>query len=317
MKNSQEYAIYFLWLKTKKGIFMTAYETISKPVSKFVKVKNSSMHYLEAGEGKPFLFIHGNPTSSFLWRNIIIRVKAKCIAVDLIGMGESSKPDLDYSFKNHYEYLEEFILKLGFETFSLVIHDWGAALGFYYALNNPEKINSIVFMEPMLFPIPNIEDLKGDVGEFFKNVRNPEIGYEMIINQNFFIEKMLPGMTKKGIDNAKLEVYRKPYIEKDHRKPLLKWPLEVPIAGEPKENEMILNNIIQNLQNGKLSNIPKLLLYVKPGAIMPLELVDMCKNTFGNLQTKFIGEGLHFIQEDLPNEISTEINEWIEKNQEF
>ena len=281
--------------------------------SKYMEIRGEKIHYVDVGEGKPVLFIHGNPTSSYIWRNIIPGIPGRRIALDLIGMGRSSKPDIDYSFEQHYQFVEEFILSLELRDIHLVIHDWGAALGFEFAKNHPEKVRKITFMEPLLFPIPSMDDLTGDVGEFFKNVRDPKIGPEMIIEQNFFIEKMLPAMVRRELDEDTLRHYREPYLEKKARKPLLVWPLEVPISGEPMTTQGILSDLIGSLKDGSLSLIDKQLLYVEPGAMMPPHMAEYCKGEFPNLQVKYVGEGLHFIQEDNPHEIAKAIAEFAEE----
>ncbi len=281
--------------------------------SRFLEVRGEKMHYVDVGEGNPVLFIHGNPTSSYIWRNIIPGIQGRRIALDLIGMGKSSKPDIDYTFEQHYQFVEEFIMNLDLKDIHLVVHDWGAALGFEYAKNNPERIRKITFMEPLLFPIPSMDDLKGDVGEFFKNVRDPKMGPEMIIEQNFFVEKMLPAMVRRELDEDTLDHYRQPYLEKKARKPLLVWPLEVPIGGEPLTTQAILSGLVDSLKNGSLSAINKQLLYVKPGAMMPPHMAEYCKKEFPNLQIKYVGEGLHFIQEDHPHEIAKAIVEFAEE----
>ena len=293
--------------------YMSVDKTISSEFafeSKFLEVRGEKIHYVDVGEGKTVLFIHGNPTSSYIWRNIIPDVLGRRIALDLIGMGKSSKPVIDYSFEQHYQFVEEFIMGLGLEDIHLVIHDWGAALGFEFARRHPERIRKITFMEPLLFPVPSIDDLTGDVGEFFKNVRDPEIGPEMIIEQNFFVERMLPAMVKRELDEDTLAHYRQPYLEKKARKPLLVWPLEVPIGGEPITTQDILSSLLDSLRQGSLSTIEKQLIYATPGAMMPPHMAEFCKAEFPNLQIRSIGEGLHFIQEDHPHEIAKAITEF-------
>lgn len=161
------------------------------------------MHYVDEGTGDPILFLHGNPTSSYLWRNIIPHLadKGRCIAPDLIGMGKSDKPDLDYRFVDHAAYLDAFIESLGLENITLVMHDWGSALGFHYARRHPEKIKAIAFMEAVVMPIPNLEAL-GEHRESFEAFRTPGVGESLIIEQNVFVEQVLPGTIVQQIINA-------------------------------------------------------------------------------------------------------------------
>lgn len=182
----------------------------------YVQVKGSRMHYVDEGEGDPILFLHGNPTSSYLWRNIIpyATLHGRTIALDLIGMGKSGKPDIDYRFENHAEYLEAFIDELKLANITLVVHDWGSALGMDFARRNPERVKGIVFMEaivPPAMPIPSYEAMGGG-GEFFRNVRTPGVGEEMILQNNMFVEVVLPEMgTVRKLTDAERQAYRAPY----------------------------------------------------------------------------------------------------------
>ncbi len=277
--------------------------------SQYIKINNSNIHYLETGTGDPILFIHGNPTSSYLWRNIIPKVSkfGRCIALDLIGMGKSDKPDLEYRFIDHYKYLEEFINRLGLKNITLVLHDWGSALGLHYFDLNESNIKGIVFMEAIIKTHKDYDSMGSD-GEFFKELRDPIIGKQKIIYENFFIEVVLQGGIIRKLTDIELNYYRKPYLKKENRKPILMWPNEVSIAGIPENTTGIIKNYMEKLYNSKL---PKLLLYGEPGALIKKEEIRMLRDRCSNLTIQNIGQGIHFLQEDNPENITAEITKWM------
>ena len=277
--------------------------------SKFVEVRGSNMHYVEQGEGDPVLFLHGNPTSSYLWRNVIPHVSghARCIAPDLIGMGKSDKPDLEYRFFEHANYIEDFIDALGLSNITLVIHDWGSGLGFHYAALHPEKIKAIAFMEAIVLPVPSWDTFASDFREIFQSFRTEKVGWDLIVNKNFFIEKILPNGVVRELSEEEMNVYRQPYLEPETRKPLWRWPNEIPIGGEPSDvNEAVLK------YNSKLVewDIPKLLFYAEPGAILQKPAVEWCEINLKNLTSINLGEGLHYLQEDHPHAIGEALSDW-------
>ena len=281
--------------------------------SRYVTVLDSQMHYIDEGSGDVVLFIHGNPTSSYLWRNIIPHVSddARVIAVDLIGMGKSDKPDIDYSYDDHYRYLTGFINELDLKNITLVIHDWGSGLGFNYAANNPENIKGIAFMEALLMPMPGYDAMpSSEIAETFQNFRTPGIGEELIMNQNVFIEQMLPGMITRELTEEEMDNYRQPYPTPESRKPIWKWPNEVPIGGEPKHTHNIVTSYNQWLQT---TDTPMLMLYATPGALGNEMAVQWAESNISNLKTVHIGEGFHFIQEDNPDAIGKAISEWYQE----
>ncbi len=277
--------------------------------SKFLEVRGSKMHYVEQGEGDPILFLHGNPTSSYLWRNVIPHVSGhgRCIAPDLIGMGKSDKPDLEYRFFEHANYVEDFIDALGLSNITLVIHDWGSGLGFHYAALQPDKIKAIAFMEAIVLPVPSWDTFSSDFKEIFQSFRTEKVGWDLIVNQNFFVEKILPSGVVRGLTEEEMNVYREPYLEPETRKPLWRWPNEIPIEGEPSDvNEAVLK------YNAKLVewDIPKLLFYAEPGALLAKPAVEWCEVNLKNLTSINLGKGLHYLQEDHPHAIGEALAEW-------
>lgn len=281
--------------------------------SKFITIKESKIHYIDEGDqnADPVLFLHGNPTSSYLWRNIIpyLTSKARCIAPDLIGMGKSDKPNIDYRFIDHVKYVEGFIEKLELKNLTLVIHDWGSGLGFHYATRNMKNVKAIVFMEAILAPVPSWESMPEPIRKMFQMYRSDK-GQELIINRNFFVERTLPGGIVRKLSDDEMNYYREPFLEPKSRKPLWRWPNEVPIDGHPADVVKIVTAYNKKLQRW---NVPKLLFYASPGAIFPVTLVKWCQKRFSNLISIDIGHGLHFIQEDKPHLIGKEIANWYNK----
>ena len=279
--------------------------------SKYIKVEESKMHYIDVGRGDPILFLHGNPTSSYLWRNIIpyLEPNARCIAPDLIGMGKSDKPDIDYTFENHYHYLEQFIAKLDLKNITLVIHDWGSGLGFHYANNHRDNIKGIAFMEAMVKPLV-WTDLPKKQRKPFKMMRTSFIGWLLISVGNMFVKKMIPDLTVRKLSKEEFEQYLKPYPTISSRKPVRVWPREVPIDGKPRR---VHEKIAAYDEWLKQSDIPKLCFYAHPGAIIREEGVEYIKKNFPNTKMVDIGEGIHFVQEDNPHLIGKEIADWYQK----
>jgi haloalkane dehalogenase len=278
--------------------------------SNFVEVHGSKIHYVDEGSGKPILFLHGNATSSYLWRNIIPHLTdiARCIAPDLIGMGRSDKPDIDYRFFDHAKYVEGFIEKTKLKDITLVLHDWGSGLGFYYAMRNENNVTGIVFMEAILMPISSWELFPSDVRKIFQNFRTPELGWDMIVNQNFFIEQVLRNYgAVRTFSEEELRHYREPFQRPEYRKPLWRWPNEIPIEGTPTDVVRIVEDYNTWLQK---STIPKLLIYGEPGALMSKPVIDWCMKNLSNLKTVNIGAGIHYLQEDNPHAIGLEIAKW-------
>jgi haloalkane dehalogenase len=280
--------------------------------SHYVEVLGSQMHYIDEGEGDPILFIHGNPTSSYLWRNIIPHVEpyGRAIAVDLIGMGRSDKPDIDYRFVDHAKYLQAFIEKLDLKNITLVIHDWGSALGFNYAMKNQDNIKGIAFMEAFLKPL-TWDTFPQEAKDIFQKFRTPKVGYELIVNQNFFVEKAMPSAMIRNLTEEEMSHYREPFMTVESRKPVWVWPNEIPIDGKPADVYQIVTNYSKWLQR---TEIPKLLIYVNPGGLIDPVMVKWSETTLKNLETVYVGQGIHYIQEDHPHAIGKALASWIQQH---
>ena len=276
--------------------------------SKYVEVMGSKIHYIDEGEGDPVLFLHGNPTSSYLWRNIIpyMSGKTRCIAPDLIGMGKSDKPDIDYGFVDTYAYLEKFIEKLGLKNVTLVIHDWGSGLGFHYAHTHQDNVKGIAFMEGMYKSL-GWKDLPRDYQMAFRMMRTPGIGWLMINVGNIFLKKMLPEMIVRKLTEVETAYYNEPYPTIKSRKAVRVWPVDVPLGGKPKHSSDPIKAYHEWL---KTTDLPKLCLYADPGALIGKEQAEWIGKNFPNTNTVNVGKGLHFIQEDEPDNIGKAISEW-------
>ena len=278
---------------------------------KSVQVKGRTMAYVEMGQGDPIVFLHGNPTSSYLWRNILPHVsdRARCIAPDLIGMGDSDKlPDSGpdrYRFGEHREYLDGFFDALGLtENVTLVIHDWGSALGFDWARRNPVAVRSIAYMEAIVRPI-SWDEFSQEARPVFEGFRSPA-GEAMVLEKNIFVERVLPGSVLRGLSEAEMDVYRRPYAERgEDRRPTLTWPRQIPISGEPADVVAIAQEYADWLAE---SEVPKLFVNADPGAILIGAQREFCRGWKN--QTEVTVAGSHFIQEDSPNEIGAALADW-------
>ena len=283
------------------------------PLSKeFIEIDGKKIAFHQTGEGRPVVFLHGNPTSSYLWRNIIPLVSgnARCIAPDLIGMGDSEKlEEIDedsYRFFQHRHYLDGFLdaLKLGRKVI-LVVHDWGSALGFDWANRNRNRIAGVVYMGAIVRPV-SWKEWPEASASIFMGFRS-SAGEEMILKKNLFVEAVLPGSILRKLTEEEMEEYRRPFKVPEYRLPTLKWPREIPIDGEPEDVTNIVSDYADWLA---ISDIPKLFINAEPGAILIGEQREFCR-TWTN-QTEVTVSGSHFIQEDSPFEIGKAVSEWLQ-----
>ena len=274
-----------------------------------LRVLDSTIHYRESGAGRePIVFLHGNPTSSYLWRNVIPRLESegRCLAPDLIGMGASGKPKIEYRFVDHARYLDAWFDALDLRRVTLVIHDWGSALGFHWAARHPDRVAAIAFMEAIVKPLTWAE-WPDKARPVFQGFRTPKIGEKMILEKNVFIENVLPGSILRNLTPEEMEAYRAPFRDPESRRPVWRWPNEIPIDGEPKDVVAIVERYDRWLAE---SDVPKLLLAFEPGAILGPELVDWCRRSFRNLEVQALGAGSHFVQEDQPHAIGDAVRDW-------
>ena len=287
------------------------FSTAELPKKK-LQVNGKTMAYTEMGEGSPIVFQHGNPTSSYLWRNILPQLvdHGRCIAIDLIGMGDSDKLDNPgpdrYTLLEHRDYLDGALQALGVnEDVTLVLHDWGSALGFDWARRHPDAIRGIAYMEAIVMPV-TWEDWPEAARGIFQGFRSPA-GEEMILEKNVFVERVLPGSVLRELSEKEMEVYRRPFANAgEDRRPTLTWPRQIPIEGEPAEVVELVEAYGKWLSQ---CEVPKLFINAEPGAILIGRQRKFCRS-WPN-QTEVTVAGNHFIQEDSPDEIAEAISNWL------
>lgn len=274
---------------------------------KRIAVLDTEISYVDTGQGDPIIFLHGNPTSSYLWRNIIPYLSAhgRCLAPDLVGMGQSGKsPKQEYRFVDHARYLDTWFEALNLTSkVTLVVHDWGSALGFHRAFRFPEQIQAIAYMEAIALP-RRWEDF-GEAAGIFQRLRSAK-GEQMIFDENFFVETVLPRAVLRQLSEQEMAAYRAPFVQREARLPTLVWPREIPIEGEPKDVTAIVEAYGEAMSQ---SPIPKLLIVGEPGAIMTGRTLEFCRSWKN--QTEVAVRGLHFLQEDSPDEIGKALQEFV------
>lgn len=288
--------------------------TMAEPQKSFVDVLGKRMAYVEAGDpdGPPVVFLHGNPTSSYLWRNVWPHVagQGRIIAPDLIGMGDSEKlPSADpdrYRFVEHRKYLDALLATLNVaNNVTLVIHDWGSALGFDWARRTPAAIRGICYMEAIVRPV-TWEEWPEAARKVFQGFRS-EAGEQMALDNNVFVERVLPGSIMRKLADEEMDAYRRPFTDAgEDRRPTLTWPRQIPIDGEPADVVEIVHAYADWLAG---ADVPKLFINAKPGAILIGAQRQFCRS-WPN-QTEVSVKGTHFIQEDSPDEIGQALSDWM------
>lgn len=276
-----------------------------------IQVLDSTMAYREAGdnEAPAVLFLHGNPTSSYIWRNILPLVApvAHCIAPDLIGFGQSGKPDIDYRFADHVRYLDAFLEEAGITSAFVIAQDWGTALAFHLAARKPDFVRGLAFME-FIRPMPTWDDFHPSQVETFQKFRTPGIGEKMILEDNVFVEGVLPAATARKLTDEEMEVYRAAFSTPESRRPTWRFPNELPIAGEPAD---VYSTIEQAHQALAASAYPKLLFVGNPGALISPAFAENFARGLKNCRVVQLNSGLHFLQEDHPDVIGAHVKEWL------
>ncbi len=283
-----------------------------EPQKKQVEVNGRTMAYVEMGEGDPVVFQHGNPTSAYLWRNIMPKIAplGRCIAVDMIGMGDSDKLDGDDPDRYRYAAQRDFLFaawdKLGVEDkVTLVLHDWGCALGLEWARENERAVSGIAYMEGIVRPL-TWDEWPEDARDMFRGFRS-EAGEEMVLEKNLFVERVLPASIMRLLTDEEMAIYRRPFEEAgESRRPTLTWPREIPIDGEPADVAAIVE---ANAGWLKRTSVPKLFINAEPGAILTGAQREFCRQ-FQN-QKEVTVPGIHFIQEDSPDEIAAALFNWM------
>ncbi len=284
--------------------------------SKYIIIHGHKLHYIDvcdASANDCVLFLHGNPTSSYLWRNIIpymSQLHTRCIALDLIGFGKSERPDIDYRFVTHADYVNRFIEALNLKNITLVMHDWGNALGFNYGLHHLDNIKGFAIIEGGSFfkPLPSMKDFYPiQAQEMFSTLRDPIEGPELMKTVNPFLSNMKQSILGCSLSETALHNYQKPFLDPNSRKPMWTFPTQFPISGQPKEVCEIVSHYSPILQE---CSTPKILFHAAPGCNTPKEVVEWAKSHMHNLTTVDIGPGYHFLPEDNPALIGQELSKW-------
>jgi haloalkane dehalogenase len=280
-----------------------------------VDILDSTIFYEDSGEGAPFVFLHGNPTSSHLWRNVTpaFADHARCLAPDLIGMGRSGKPEIGYKFTDHAAYLEGWIDRLGLERIVLIGHDWGGALAFDWAARHPDRVLGIAVMETIVRPL-TWDDFPGGARPRYEALRASGPGEQKVLDENFFIEQALRLTTLRGLSDDDLAVYRAPYPTRESRRPLLEWPRAMPIEGEPRDVVERIEAYDRWLVTSPA--VPKLLLTFEGSPetlLIGPPMVEWCRNNIANLEIRNCGPAKHIVPEDQPEAIAAAIGDWAER----
>jgi haloalkane dehalogenase len=276
-----------------------------------VNVLGSTMAYREVGdrEAPVALFLHGNPTSSYIWRNIlpVVAPVAHCIAPDLIGFGQSGKPGIEYRFADHVRYFDAFLDQTGITSAFVIAQDWGTALAFHLAARRPDFIRGLAFME-FIRPMPTWNDFHPDQIETFQKFRTPGVGEEMILKGNLFVEGVIPGATVRKLTDEEMSVYRAPFPTSESRRPTWRFPNELPIEGNPAD---VYSTVEEAHRALKESTYPKLLFVGNPGALISPAFAEGFAKRLKNCRVVQLNSGLHYLQEDHPDVIGANIKEWL------
>jgi haloalkane dehalogenase len=287
---------------------MTVISDISLPQ---IKVLGSTIAYRQAGDrdAPVVLFLHGNPTSSYIWRNILpfVAPVAHCIAPDLIGFGQSGKPGIAYRFADHVRYLDAFLEQAGITSAFVVAQDWGSGLAFHLAARRPEFLRGLAFME-FIRPMPTWNDFHPAQVETFQKFRTPGIGEQMILEDNLFVEGVLPAATVRKLTEEEMAVYRAPFPTPESRRPVWRFPNELPIAGEPADVYATIEEAHRSLAQ---SSYPKLLFVGNPGALVSPAFAESFAKGLKNCRLVQLRSGLHYLQEDHPDVIGANVKEWL------
>lgn len=277
----------------------------------FATINGKRIAYLEAGSGDPIVLLHGNPTSSYLWRNVIPHLEGlgRVIAPDLIGQGDSEKlPESEgperYSFQVAFDYLDGLLKHIAADqNVTLVLHDWGSGLGFHWASQNPQAVKGVAYMEAIVAPL-SWQDWPESARGIFQGFRSDK-GEDLVLTRNLFVEGVLPSSILRDLSEEEMAHYRAPFDTPANRQPTLNWPRQIPIDGEPPHMVSLVEAYGAFMAE---SPIPKLFINAEPGSILVGAQRDFCRR-WPN-QTEVSVEGLHFIQEDSPEAIGRAIADW-------
>ncbi len=279
--------------------------------SRFVDLLGTALHYREVGDGPPVLFLHGNPTSSFLWRHVLARADGshRYLALDLVGMGRSGKPDLEYRLADHIAHVDAFIDALELRDAVLVGHDWGVTIALDRLRRFPDQVRGVAFMEGHLRPPVRWDVFDNGGRELFEQLRTTGVGERLALDDNVLVDTVLPAGLQRRLQPAELASYRRPYPDRASRRPLLQWAREIPIEGQPDDVAQLMAAAARHLH---ASPVPKLLVHAPPGALVTPEVVDWCTTQLSNLSAVDVGRPAgHFLPEDRPGEVAEALGGWL------
>jgi haloalkane dehalogenase len=283
-----------------------------------IDVLDSTVFYHDAGAGTPLVFLHGNPSSSHSWRNVLARIgdRGRRLAPDLVGMGDSGKPDIPYTFADHARYLDAWFDELALDDVVLVGHDWGGALAFDWAARHPGRTRGVAFLETIIRPM-SWEEFPAGGRPIFEALRTPGVGEKLVLDENAFVEKTLPMTVLTGLSEEDLAVYRKPYPTRESRRPMLQWPRSMPLDGEPTDVVSRIEDYDKWLANSQ--DVPKLLLTFDPGEPNSLligpDMTAWCASNISSLEIENCGPAGHLAPEDQPGAIAAAITSWADRHQ--
>ncbi len=277
--------------------------------SSTLSVHGVKLHYIEAGSGDPVLFLHGMPTSSYLWRNVFPALDdvARCIAPDLIGMGQSDKPDIDYTVFDHIDYIETFIKELDLKNITLIVHGWGSVIGFDIASRNPERFKALAFFESHIRPTTDWNMLSLPVQQLASLLNRPGASYRAVVQQNYLIDKLLPSGVLRKLSDEELEHYRSPFPTAESRRPLWQYIQDLPLGRGNADVVELIGRYSKWLQTTAL---PKLMLYAVPGFITTIDTVQWAKDHLSHLELVGLDDVLHFAQESEPVLFGSKLRQW-------
>lgn len=277
--------------------------------SHYLNVNHSDLHYIDEGQGDPIVFLHGVPSSNYLWRNIIpyLSSHARCIAPDLIGFGKSSKPNIRYRVFDHINYIEQFLDQLDLEKITLVMHGWGSVIGLDYASRHPKKIKNIAFFEPYIRPAVNFEMLSLPLQELCRILHNSDGGYNFIVNSNYFVNTAFSSGAIKKVNDEVVAHYQAPFPDARSRLPLWQFTQDLPLGDGPADVVELMQHYSLWLQK---SNIPKLFIYAVPGFLTTIDTVQWAKTHISKLSLVDIGDAHHYVQETNPDAFGAQLRNW-------
>lgn len=280
--------------------------------SKFVKINGEDLHYVDVGHGDPILFLHGVPASNYIWRNIIpvMAKHARCIAPDLIGMGKSAKPNINYRVFDHIDYINKFIDALELKNITLVLHGFGSMIGFNYLANFSANVKAVAFYESHLIKADKINLLSVPAQAIFSMLNDSAKAYEQIVGDNYLVQKLLPTLTLRDLREEEILEYNAPFAEPNFRKPLWQYLNDLKLQTE---NSDVANLMQNNLSHLMQNSLPKLLMYNIPGFFTTMEGIKWCKKHLANLQLVDLGDGHNFAQETNPFMFAAALEDWFVK----